>query len=30
LMVDEPFPLQRQHVKKLYLSADGQVKIIKP
>lgn len=29
-VLDEPFPLQEKNVKEMYLSADGQVKIIKP
>ncbi|WP_158860220.1 hypothetical protein [Lunatibacter salilacus] len=30
LILEEPFPLQQKNVKEMYLSADGQVKIIKP
>lgn len=30
LILEEPFPLQGKNVKEMYLSADGQVKIIKP
>ncbi|HSI77885.1 MAG TPA: hypothetical protein VK957_18445 [Lunatimonas sp.] len=30
LILEEPFPLQQKNVKEMFLSADGQVKIIKP
>ena len=30
LVLEEAFPLQQKNVKEMYLSADGQVKIIKP